>query len=86
MATITPELRQATREWFRDNALACIAEAESGEVRVNDLDEYRAWRLRCADEAMAGEYDRSLTFLQRASWIAGEPSVPLLPMYSRSAA
>lgn len=77
---ITPETVQATRQWFADNAAACTAEAESGAVRVNDLPAYREYNERRAREALAGEYDRSFTFRQRAYWLqTGDNGPALLP-------
>lgn len=77
---LTPETIQATRQWFADNAQACIDEAESGAVRVNDLDDYREWQRRNAREALAGEWDHSFAFRQRAYWIqTGDDGPALLP-------
>lgn len=78
------KLRQKTREWFRDNALACIAEVETGNVRLPShypLERYRADCEAKARAAMAGEYDHSFAFRQRAEWIEGKPSRALLPKY-----
>ena len=69
MATLTREAVNATREWFADNARACAAEAQRGEVRVNDLPAYVTWCEERAAAALRGDYDRSLTFLQRATYI-----------------
>jgi hypothetical protein len=76
--TLTPETIQATRQWYADNAQACIDEAESGAVRVNDLPGYIAWRKESAADALAGKYDHSLSFLQRAYFIQTGQSVPIL--------
>jgi hypothetical protein len=76
--TLTPETIQATRQWYADNAQACIAEAESGEVFVNDLPSYIAWRKESAADSLAGKYDHSLSFLQRAYFIQTGISVPIL--------
>jgi len=81
---VSAEVRQATREWFRDNARACVAEVESGAVKLGShysLEQYRADMAEREAQAMRGDYDRSFAFQQRAKWIAGEPCAPLLPMY-----
>jgi len=75
---ITQETIQATREWFAENARACIAGAESGEYFVNDLSKYRKGKRRCEREALNGDYDYSLTFVQRALYIQTGECVPLL--------
>ena len=83
------KIRQQTREWFRDNALACTAEVESGAVKLAShypLELYRARNLVRAEEAMRGDYDHSFAFQQRAQWIAGIDAPALLPMYSRGEA
>lgn len=70
---------QAARQWFADNALTCIAEVESGAVRVNDPQAYFASRRQQHADALAGKYDHSLAFLQRAHYIQTGQCVPLLP-------
>lgn len=76
---LTPETIKATRQWFADNALACIAEAESGSVFVNDPKSHREWCMQRHADALAGRSDHTLTFLQRAHWIQTGEMVPLLP-------
>ena len=73
------ETRQKTREWFRDNAFACIAEAESGVVKVNDLPKYKRQQAQRADGAMRGDYDHTFAFLQRAHFIETGECRALLP-------
>lgn len=70
---------QATRQHFADNAIACIAEVLDGTVRVNDPESYYAWQEERAIEALAGNCDHTLTFLQRAYWIQTGDMVALLP-------
>jgi len=48
MTTLTQETILATRQWFADNAMACISEVKSGEVKVNDPEKYFA--LRTVDD------------------------------------
>lgn len=69
------------RGWLlaRDVLYACIAEAQRGVVRVNDLAAYTAWRLESAEAALRGDYDRSLTFRQRATYIQTGDCPALLP-------
>lgn len=74
---ITPESIAATRAWFADNAQACIDEATVGEVFVNDLTKYVAWQQERMREAMAGAFDRTFTFAQRAYFIQTGESVPM---------
>jgi hypothetical protein len=75
---IPQELIQKTREWFRDNALACIQDAESGITPVNDLDSYRVTQTEFATEVMRGDYDGSFAFRQLATYFATGESRPLL--------
>lgn len=79
MTLLTPETIRATRQWFADNAHLCIAEAQSGEVYVNDPVDYATWQLQCASAALRGDYDHSLTFLQRATYIQTGECPALLP-------
>ena len=76
---LTDETIQATRQWFANNALACIAEVQDGSVRVNDSERYFARCRERHDEALAGRYDHSLAFLQRAHAHQTGEWVPLLP-------
>lgn len=70
----------ATRQWFADNALACIDEVERGDVKVNDRDSYFSWRRQDHADALAGKFDGSLAFLQRAWFMQTGESIPLLPI------
>jgi len=75
---LTPESIQAARQWYADNALACIAEAREGKVKVNDPEAYYLeCRQRHAD-ALAGKFDSSLAFRQRAQFIQTGECVPIL--------
>ncbi len=79
MSNLIPqELIQKTRAWFRDNALACIQEAESGTFHVNDLEGYRLSQTTFINEVMRGDYDGSVAFRQLATFIATGESRPLL--------
>jgi hypothetical protein len=74
---ITAESIQATRQWFADNAQACIDEAVSGEVRVNDLESYIEWNKQRIVDALAGKGDYTFTFAQRAHYIQTGECLPL---------
>jgi hypothetical protein len=69
---------EKTRQWFYNNACDCINEAITGEVRVNNLQEYTAWQMQQAREALAGDYDHTFTFMQRAYFLQTGESVALL--------
>ena len=66
---ITPETILATREHFAQIDRDCIEEAVSGAQRVNDLQSYVAWREQSIADGMAGKYDHTVTFMQRALWL-----------------
>lgn len=78
---LTDETINATRQWFADNAQACIDEAVRGDVRVNDLAGYTAQQLERAASSLRGEGDHTFTFLQRAHYIQTGECVTLLPQY-----
>jgi hypothetical protein len=75
---ITPKTVQATREWFAQNGRDCIEGATAGKWHVNDLSRYVEWQNRRIAASLAGEYDHTLTFVQRALYIQTGVSVPLL--------
>ena len=77
--TLTTETIQSTRQWFADNAQACIDEAVSGDVKVNDLIGYIERQEQRIDECLSGVWDQTFTFLQRAYYIQTGESVALLP-------
>lgn len=79
MTKLTQESILAARQWFADNAAACIAEVKSGEVRVNNPEKYFADQEQRAIDSLAGKYDHSLTFLQRAHYIQTGECPALLP-------
>jgi hypothetical protein len=66
---ITQDSIMATREHFAANAQACIDEAVSGAVKVNDLPNYIEWRKEQIADALAGKDDHTFTFVQCAHWI-----------------
>lgn len=77
--TLTSETILTTRQWFADNDQACIDEAVSGQVRVNDLPSFIEWKKQSIVDGLAGKWDHTFTFLQRAYFIQTGESVALLP-------
>lgn len=75
---LTEETIQKTRQWFSNNAIACIEEAKSGKVYVNDLDYYTKLNEKKAKEYLEGNHQITFTFLQRAYFIQTGESVPML--------
>lgn len=76
---MTNELRQRTREYFRDNALTCIEEARAGVFHVNDIEAYCKSRAEDIEAVMRGDWDGSFAFLQLAKWLESRECPPLLP-------
>lgn len=76
---LTEESILKTREWFANNARACIEEVKSGEVKVNDCESYFEWRNKQVKEYMEGKDDHTVAFLQRAYYIQTGECVALLP-------
>lgn len=78
---LTKDTIVKTREWFIQNELGCIAEVESGEVYLNPeygFDRYKGDCLSNIEKIKQGEWDHSLTFVQRAYYIQSGKSVGLL--------
>ena len=75
---ITQDTIIATRQWFADNAQACIESARDGTNTVNDLASYIEWQKEAAADSLAGNYDCTFTFMQRAHYIQTGESIPLL--------
>ena len=76
---LTNESILAARQWYADNAQACIDEVKSGEVKVNDQEVYFEWCRERATQALAGEMDNTLAFRQRAYYIQTGDCPALLP-------
>lgn len=83
---LTSESIAAARQWFADNSLACarLARArgsvlQEDEFYVNNLERYRANKLANAQASLAGEYDHTFAFLQKAHYIQTGECVALLP-------
>lgn len=75
---LTNETILKARQWFHDNALACIEEARNGEVYVNDFESYSKLKKKTAKEYSEGKYDHVLEFLQRAYYIQTGKIIPLI--------
>lgn len=76
--TLTTESIRLARQWFADNALACIAEVQSGKVKVNDPEKYFASCRQRAEDVLAGKGDHTFAFRQRAYWIQTGECVPFM--------
>lgn len=75
--TITPETISRTRAHFADNQRECIKDAQSGEMYVNDLNNYIKYTLETIAHIEAGGWDHTFTFLQRAHWLQTGIDIPL---------
>lgn len=73
---LTKETILKTQNWFANNAMACIEEVKTG--KVNDPESYFKWRNEQAKEYIEGNFDITLTFLQRAHYIQTGQSVALM--------
>ena len=79
---ITTQTIDRTREHFAELGRQCIADAKSGATYVNDLPSYVIWQRANIKRFLAGDFDHTFTFLQRAHWLqTGE----CLPFFSRKA-
>lgn len=79
---LTDETIYATRQWYADNAVACIDEAVSGRVRVNDLDKYIIEQTGKVGEYLTGKWDHTLAFQQMAVVIQTGECHPILPKWT----
>lgn len=68
-----------TRQWFADNAQACIDEAVSGQVRVNNLASYVADQTQRIQDCLAGNWDHTLAFQQRMVYVQTGVCHAILP-------
>ena len=75
---ITNDTIRATCEWYANNQQACINEAQSGEVKVNDLQSYIAECELLKQQYQSGDFTTGLWFWQRAYFIQSGCSVPML--------
>lgn len=80
VATITKEQAViAARQWFADNAQACIDEAVSGQVRVTNLVSYVADQTQRIQDCLAGKWDHTMSFQQRVLFIQTGECHAILP-------
>lgn len=63
---LTQESIHAARQWFAQNALACIAEVKSGAVQVNHPEDHVTWLTQQHDDVLAGKYDHVPALRQHA--------------------
>lgn len=78
--TITKEQAViTTRQWFADNAQACIDEAISGQLRVNDLTKYVKDQTERIQDSLSGKWDHTLAFQQRVSYVQTGVCHAILP-------
>ena len=80
--TITQESIIACRQWFADNADACVREAEDGTAPLAShypIELYREKMAERKEAALAGEFDHTFTFMQRAHYMQTGECVALLP-------
>jgi len=75
---LTSETINKTRLSFYENAIACIEEALSGEVSVNNIIDYIKWKKKQSFEALQSKAPYSFTFIQRAYYIQSGECIPLL--------
>lgn len=79
---ITQESILACRQWFADNADACVREAEDGTAPLAShypIELYRENMAARKASALAGEFDHTFTFMQRAHYMQTGECVALLP-------
>lgn len=75
---ITEQTIRQTREWFAEKARECARQAAEGDFHVNDLQRYLDQQIEKERAALAGEFDKSVTFAQMAFFIQTGESVPLI--------
>lgn len=76
---LTQETILITRQWFADNAQACIDQAVSGEVFVNNLGDYIESQMQQIEDCLEGKWDHTFAFQQRAVYIQTGECHALLP-------
>ena len=68
-----------TRQWFADNAQACIDEAISGQLKVNNLTSYIVYQTQRIQDSLAGKWDHTLAFQQRVVYVQTGVCHAILP-------
>ena len=78
MKDITPETIIKTREYGIKQCQACIDEAVSGKVWVNNIESYIEHQQANINKYESGYYDDKLHFLSKAIYIQFGESVPIM--------
>lgn len=78
MRDITAETVIKTRKYGIRQCQACIDEAVSGKVRVNDLDKYIDHHNSHIAKYESGYYDDTIHFLSKAIYIQFGESAPIM--------
>lgn len=78
MRDITADTVIKTREYGIKQCQACIDEAVSGKVRVNDIESYIEKQKADMEKYSSGYYDDNLHFLSKAIYIQFGKSVPIM--------
>jgi hypothetical protein len=68
----------SAREFYVNNAQACITDAKSGSIFINDLPSYIKWQEDRICNYRLGMYDHTFTMQQRAHYIRTGVEVALL--------
>jgi len=76
---LTPETIEKTKEHFVDIYKKCIAQAKTGEMKVNDLESYIVWQEKNIAAIFEPKDSYSFTFVQRAYWLQTGQMIALLP-------
>lgn len=76
---ITEESLDKARQQFIDSCQSQINAAQSGEMKVNDIDKFIDRQIESMLDYESGRYDHGFTMLQRAYYIQTGESVALLP-------
>lgn len=78
LVLITNDTIRKTCAWYAKNQQGCIDEAQSGKVKVNDLQSYIIECEQLKQQYLNGEFEAGLWFWQRAYFIQSGHSVPML--------
>ena len=76
---ITEESLDKARQQFIDSCQRQINAAQSGEMKVNDVDRFIDRQIESMLDYESGRYDRGFTMLQRAYYIQTGESVAMFP-------
>lgn len=76
---ITKESLDKARQQFIDSCQRQINAAQSGEMKVNDVDRFIDRQIESMLDYESGRYDKGFTMLQRAHYIQTGESVAMFP-------